>query len=112
MFQHPELGVHDMLIRRWSNSLVADVGQHAPGLGTISEVYEEDLAHRVSRVIVLNRKDLLHSTIQVASHQIGASNKHLLMPSIAEVVDACVLQEAPDNWGHRDVLADSRNPGP
>ncbi len=50
----------------------------------------------------------LDAAVQIARHQVGAAGIDLFFASVAEIIDAAVLEEATDNASHRDVFTDTR----
>ena len=50
--------------------------------------------------------------VQIARHQVGASQVDLFLTAVLEIIDAAVFQEAADNARHLDILADTRNSRP
>src|SRR5215831_17312431 len=50
----------------------------------------------------------LHAVIQVARHEIGASDEHFVLPAVAEVKDPCMFEEASDHRNDGDGLANAR----
>src|SRR5262249_33917273 len=57
--------------------------------------------------LVLDGEHRLHPPVEVARHQVGAPQVDLLAAPVAEVEDAVVLQEAPDDADDADVLRES-----
>ena len=53
---------------------------------------------------IFHREEHFHPTVEVAWHQIGASEQHLVLATVTEIVHTCVLQKAPDNGRDRNVL--------
>src|SRR4051794_36407911 len=54
-----------------------------------------------------NREDRLDPAVQVARHEVGAADEHLVVAAVAEVVDARVLEETSDDRRDVDCLADA-----
>ena len=113
MTEQPGLAVHLTLIRRPVAAGVVAVGLEHPRPSIIAQLH---LQHRLANVgsdrLLFDREDNLDAAVQVARHQIGTAQVHFRITAVLKVVDAAVLQEAPDNADHADVLADTGQTGP
>src|SRR5207237_8719148 len=59
------------------------------------------------QLLVLDRRDHLDTTVEVARHPVGRSKIHLLIAVIREIEDSRVLEKAPDDAYHTDLVADT-----
>ena len=56
-------------------------------------------------LLVEYREQQFHPPVQIARHQIRAARIYFLIAVVAEIINAAVLQKAPHNASHGDVLA-------
>src|SRR5215831_7526360 len=56
----------------------------------------------ISQRARLHREEHFDTTIQVAGHQIRTTQEDIVLPTMAKVIDAGVLQEAANDGSHRD----------
>src|SRR5262249_27764394 len=91
-------------------TLVATIGQQTPCLDIIAQVQAENIADDdLSEVWNRHGKQQFDPTVEVAWHEIRTAEKDLLVSAIAEIIDPCMLQEAPNYGRHRDGLTHPRN---
>src|SRR5260221_12940203 len=85
-------------------ALEAAVGLHEPGLRVVFEVGLDAFLHdAVGEFLVEHRKGELDAAEEIPVHPIGAREPHAAR-LVAEHEDARVLEEAPDDRTHMDVL--------
>ena len=84
----------------------------APALAAVVELHLEDIPEVLLQVGLAHRRDDLDALVEVALHQVGAADEVLGVTVVPEVVDASVLQEAPDHAHHPDAVAQPRDAGP
>src|SRR5437667_7058928 len=72
---------------------------------------EDDVTEVLDNLDVADRIQRLDAPIEVALHQVGAPDVHLLVPTVVEPENTGVLEEAADNGPDGDVVADAGNAG-
>src|SRR2546429_2827673 len=80
-------------------------------VGRVTAVDSQDVQQVFAQLRVLDRKERLHAPVEIARHQVRTAHVQLFCPRIGKIKDAAVLEEAPDQRGHADALADSRYAG-
>ena len=70
----------------------------------------DDDSSRIASSSIGNSVSTRWSRLRV--HQVGAAHQQFVLAAVAEVVEAAVLQEAPDDADHADILADAGHAGP
>src|SRR5262245_5053459 len=65
----------------------------------------------VSQWARLHWEEHFDATIQIAGHQIGTAKEDIVLPAMAKVIDAGVLQETADDGCHRDGVTHARDTG-
>src|SRR5579885_3034219 len=92
-------------------SHVAAVRLEYIGVGAIAAIDGQDVQKPPLQLGIFHRKESFHAAVQVAAHQIGASQIQQLLAAVAEIIDTAVLQEAAQQRGDLDALADSGHHG-
>src|SRR2546422_716564 len=87
---------------------ITAVGLHFPPSIAGTQVRVEYAAQLLAKLHVLNRHQDFDATLQVTFHTVGGADEIFLLPSIVEVVDASVLQEAADDADDANVLRQPR----
>src|SRR5690242_21419243 len=83
----------------------ATVGSEIPGLAVILEARAQQTAESRVQRRIFDRSNCLHTTVEIAPHPIGGANVELFRVAVAEVEDARVFEEAPDDADDADALA-------
>ena len=113
MRQQPLLAADRRLI---VGRLAADVATIAAQLTRPLIVVQLGFEHAAANVGadagIFDREEGLDPPIQVTGHQVGAAQVDLGIAAVLEIINAAVLEEAPDDAGHADVLADPRHARP
>src|SRR6185503_15883555 len=92
---------------------VGPVGQEPPRLLVVRERQLERLGEDArAQALVEDREAHLEAPEEVALHPVGARAQELLLAAGEEVVDARVLEEAPDDRAHPDVVGHAADPWP
>ncbi len=98
-----------------SDTLIRAVAQEPPRVRRIPQIYRQrHVAQLRPQPGVIHRRQHLHPVIEIALHQVRAADQQLVVagPAVGKVVDAAVLQEAPDQAHHADILAHARHTRP
>src|SRR6266498_2437650 len=66
----------------------------------------QDLLEAGGELGVVHRRDHLDAHVEVARHEVGGADVELLLPAVGEHEHAGVLEEAPHDGAHPDVVAD------
>ena len=86
---------------------------HQAGLDVIAKLHRENrFDNCLPQRRVLDRVDDFDTPVKVPRHEIGAPEKNLLVPAVAEVIDPRVFEEPADDCGDPDVLTDAGNTWP
>src|SRR5258708_7813148 len=111
--QEPSLAVEGILSLRRHPAKVRAVALHYVSLGRVGQVDIENVVfHALDQRWVFQREQDFHAGVEIAGHEIGASDVNLFPSSIPEIVGAAVLQETAHHTQHLDLFADSGNSGP
>src|SRR5262249_14795735 len=80
------------------------------GLSVIRESIIDDLSMQSTTVIgIFNRKQNLHTAIQIAMHEVGAAEIDLVVAAVFEQVNSGMLQKSTQNANNTDVLTQARH---
>ena len=91
---------------------VGAVGVHVASFDDFGEIRVEDfIANVADELRVLHGEGKFDAAIEVAGHHVGTAEIDLFFASIVEVEDAAVLEEAADDAGDADIVADSGHAG-
>ncbi len=89
---------------------VAAVGLHGPCGGIVVQMHPQALLDDPRlQYLVQHRECHLDATEQVAVHPVRTGQVDHLGTVNQEVIDAVMLEEAPDDGAHRDVLRQARH---
>src|SRR5918997_4382045 len=88
------------------------VGAELPAVRVVGELEVEQAADLLAVALLAQRKGRLDAPVEVALHQVGASEVHLLLIPVGEGEDTGVLEETSYQRDHADVLADGLHAGP
>src|SRR5215210_7982203 len=83
-----------------------------PAVRIISELEVEQAADLLAVTLLAQREGRLDAPVEVALHQVGASQVHLLVIPVGEGEDTGVLEEASYQRDYADVLAHGFHAGP
>ena len=82
------------------------------GVDVVGQIHFEDLMpDPLHQARALHGKHDLDPVVEIAQHQIRTAQEDLFAASIAEVIDARMLQESADHAGNPDAVADPGTPG-
>src|SRR5205807_3284109 len=91
-----------------ADALVAAVGLELPRLRVVPETPVEIAQDALGVALAADREGDLHAAEEVALHPVGARAEHVRLAAVLEVEHPRVLEEAPDDRAHRDVLRYAR----
>mmetsp|Transcript_5394 Transcript_5394/g.16325 ORF Transcript_5394/g.16325 Transcript_5394/m.16325 type:complete len:850 (-) Transcript_5394:314-2863(-) len=106
-----EAGAEGALLAPGRGLPVGAIRHHLPSV-TIAQVAREGVAEGLLGLRVLHRGGDLDPPAQVASHPIRRADEVRRIPVVVEHRHAVVLQEAPENADHPDILAHALDPRP
>src|SRR5215207_6253834 len=81
------------------------IGAELPAVGVVGELEVEQASHPLAVVPLAQGEGRLHAPVQVALHEVCATEVDLLVVPVGEGEDARVLQETSYQRDHADVLA-------
>src|SRR5438270_5303400 len=87
-----------------ADALVAAVGLELPRLRVVPETPVEIAQDALGVALAADREGDLHAAEEVALHPVGARAEHVRLAAVLEVEHPRVLEEAPDDRAHREVL--------
>src|SRR5215218_6041514 len=111
-FEKNRLAVHVFLILFRVQAFEVAVGAEFPTVRVVGELEIEQAADLLAVALLAQREGRLDAPVEVALHQVGASEVHLLLVPVGEGEDTGVLEEASDKRDHADVLAHGLHAGP
>src|SRR5215216_4455177 len=89
---------------------VCAVWLELPSVGGIPPIGRDDLVSDLRcPTPIFNGEDHFDSPVKIALHQVGTAKINLVLATVAEVIDAAMLQEAANQTDHADVLAPTGN---
>src|ERR671914_200389 len=88
------------------------VGAEFPTVRVIGELEIEQAADSLAVTFLAQREGSLDAPVEVALHQVGASEVHLLVIPFGKGEDTGMLEEASYQRDYADVLAHSFHAGP
>src|SRR5918998_543813 len=106
LFEEQGLAIQRFLALFRAKAGVVAVPVHLPGVRGVGELEVEEAADLLPVVGFAQGEELLDAPVEVALHQVGRTEVDLLVLALPEGVDSRVLQEAPHQRDHSDVLAD------
>ena len=83
---------------------VGAIGQQEAGLVRIPELGIEDPLELFAQTRVINRTRDLHTAVEIARHEVGGGNIELCVTAASELINAAMLQKAPDDAGDVNIL--------
>src|SRR5581483_1542193 len=109
-FEEAFLGPYGRLVRLARHAAVAAVGEQLPRLDVVRQARRQHfLDEPLLQLRGLHRKYHLDAAAQVAVHPVRRADIHLRIARIVKVEDAAMLEEAIDDAGDADVIADAGN---
>src|ERR687890_1674168 len=106
LFEEQRLAVQRFLALFRAEAGVVAVPVHLPGVRSVGELEIEKAADFLPVAGFAQGEELLDTPIEVALHQVGRTEVDLLVLALSEGVDSRMLQEAPHQRDHSNVLAD------
>ena len=87
------------------HAVIAAICAHAPRAEVVFEIGLEHVPAQVpDQFRVAHREDHLHAPVEIARHEVGAPQVHLLVASAAAPEDPAVLEEASHDARDRDAV--------
>src|ERR1044072_2725204 len=90
---------------------VASVGAEHARLHVVAQVCVEQILQILLQTLVADRRDGLHSRVEVTGHPVSAARVEFLAASVREVVGAAVFEEAADDATEENRLRESFQAG-
>src|SRR5215207_4169462 len=88
------------------------IGAELPAVGVVGELEVEQASYPLAMVSLAQGEGRLHAPVQVALHEVGATEVDLLVVPVGEGEDARVLQKTSHQRDHADVLANALHARP
>ena len=88
------------------------VGAEFPAVRVVGELEVEQAADHLAVALLAQREGRLDAPVEVALHQVGAPEVHLLVIPVGKGEDTGVLEEASYQRDYADVLAHGLHTGP
>ena len=110
--EQPFLRIHHRsAIERLETSVTA-VRQQLPGLNVILKPNGEDIIHDdIAPLRMKDGKENFNSAIEIARHEVCASDEYFMLSSVVKVKDSGMFQEATDYGAHPNGVTHSGNAG-
>ena len=78
----------------------------------VCQLNVKDLFQSINQLGIADGKRYLDAMTQIASHEVGAAEINLLVPSIPKIVDTAVLQEPAYDAADADIVTESADRRP
>src|SRR5215218_3614983 len=111
-FEKNRLAVHVFLILFRVQAFEVAVGAEFPTVRVVGELEIEQAADLLAVALLAQREGRLDAPVEVALHQVGASEVHLFVIPVGKGEDTGVLEEASYQRDYADVLAHAFHAGP
>src|SRR5918997_1239469 len=111
-FEQNRLAVYLFLPVFRVQAIESAVGAEFPTVRVVGELEVEQAADLLAVALLAQREGRLDAPVEVALHQVGASEVHLLVIPVGEGEDTGVLEEASYQRDYADVLAHGFHAGP
>src|SRR5918997_610438 len=111
-FEQNRLAVYLFLPVFRVQAIESAVGAEFPTVRVVGELEVEQAADLLAVALLAQREGRLDAPVEVALHQVGASEVHLLVIPFGKGEDTGMLEEASYQRDYADVLAHSFHAGP
>jgi hypothetical protein len=107
--EQDRLRVDRQLAIRRRQSHVRSVRPQLARLDVVGQIGTQNLVPDArDETEVAHRRHDLDAPVQIARHQVGAADVRLVIAAVGEPPQPTVLEEAPDNAAHTNILAHTR----
>src|SRR5215207_161924 len=93
LFEEQSLAVQRLFALLRTEANVVTVCVHLPGVGGVVKLEVEEAPDLFAVTFFTQGEELLHAPVEITLHQIGRAQVDLLVLSLPERIDPCVLQE-------------------
>src|SRR5215218_5699321 len=111
-FEKNRLAVYLFLCVFRVQAIEGAVGAEFPTVRVVGELEVKQAADLLAVALLAQREGRLDATVEVALHQVGASEVHLFVIPVGKGEDTGVLEEASYQRDYADVLAHGFHAGP
>jgi len=70
------------------------------------------MVHAFAQHFIAQRHEHFYALVQIAGHPVGAAKINFFLPAVREIEDPGVLQKAPDDAAHANIVAHAAHAGP
>ena len=84
---------------------VGSVQSQVLRLDIVGKLYLSDVTDACFQLLILNREENLHTTVEVSRHPVGTSHENLRFTVVLEVENTAVLKEISNDRADRYILA-------
>ena len=110
--EQPFLRIHHWSAIERLETLITAVRQQLPGLNVILKPNGEDIIHDdIAPLRMKDGKENFDSAIEIARHEVCASDENFMLSSVMKVEDSGMFQEATDDGAHPNGVTHSGNAG-
>jgi hypothetical protein len=110
--EQPFLRIHHWSTIERLETLITAVRQQLPGLNVILKPNGEDIIHDdIAPLRMKDGKENFDSAIEIARHEVCASDKDFMLSRVVKVEDSGMFQEATDDGAYPNGVTHSGNAG-